>query len=140
MRLIATALLLVTTALHLAAAAATDLLGTWAVDADATWEKLKDLPQIKALPPDFATQAKDAFATQSAGMTFTFTTDRLTTTTAGVKREETYTIVSNEGDTITAEGTDDQGKKERSLIRFENNRMILTSASDPLQKVVLKKQ
>lgn len=140
MRLIATALLLATTVLHLAAAAATDLLGSWTVDPDATWEKLKDLPQLKALPPETAALAKSAFATQSAGMSFTFTADRLTTTTAGVKREETYTIVSIEGDTITAEGTDDQGKKERSIIRFENNRMVLTSASDPLQKVVLKKQ
>lgn len=139
MRLLATILLLAATALHLAAASAGDLIGTWTVDADATWDKLKDLPQIKALAPEHATLAKSTFATQSAGMSFTFTADRITTTVAGVKREETYTIVSIAGDTITAEGTDEQGKKEKSIITFENNRMLLTSASDPLQKVVLKK-
>lgn len=140
MRLLAIALLLVATALHLAAASATDLLGTWTIDTDATWDKLKELPQLKALSPEQAVLVKSTFSTQSAGISYTFTADRLTSTTAGVKKDETYTIVSIEGDTITAEGTDDQGKKERSLIRFENNRMILTSASDPLQKVVLKKQ
>lgn len=140
MRLLATALLLATTSLHLAAAAATDLIGTWAIDVDGTWDKLKELPQLKALPPETATLVKSTFATQSAGISYTFTADRITSTIAGVKREETYTIVSIEGDTITAEGTDEQGKKERSIIRFENNRMLLTSASDPMQKVVLKKQ
>ena len=140
MRLLATALLLAAASLPLAAATAADLVGTWTVDADATWDKLKDLPQLKALAPEHAALAKSTFATQSAGMSFTFTADRITTTTAGVKREETYVIVSTTGDTIVAEGTDEQGKKERSEIRFEGDRMILTSVSDPLQKVVLKKK
>jgi hypothetical protein len=140
MRLLALALLLAAAALPLAAATAKDLIGTWVMDTDATWEVLKDLPQIKALPPELNAAAKSALVTQSAGMSFVFTADRLTTTTAGVKRDETYTVVATEGDTITTESVDDQGHKERSVIRFENGRMILTSVSDPMQKAVLKKQ
>ena len=87
-----------------------------------------------------AATAKSAFTAQSGGMMFTFTDDRITTVVAGVKREETYVIISIDGDTITAEGTDPEGKKERSLIRFVDGGMELTSVSDPMQKVVLKRK
>ena len=139
-RLFLTLLLSVLTTSLVMAATAKDMVGTWLVDTEATWNKLKDLPQMKALPPEMAATAKSAFATQSGGMMFTFTEDRITTAVAGVKREETYVIISVDGDTITAEGTDPEGKKERSLIRFVEGGMELTSASDPMQKVVLKRK
>ncbi len=139
-RLFLTLLLSVLTTSLVMAAAAKDMVGTWTVDTEATWNKLKDLPQMKALPPEMAATAKSAFAAQSGGMIFTFTNDRITTVVAGVKREETYVIISIDGDTITAEGTDPEGKKERSLIRFVDGGMELTSVSDPMQKVVLKRK
>jgi hypothetical protein len=122
------------------AASAKDMIGTWTVDAEATWNKLKDLPQIKNLPPDVANGAKSAFLNQATGMIFTFTDKLLTTSFGGTKREETYVIISIDGDTITSEGTDAEGRKERSLIRFVDGGMELTSVSEPMQKVVLKRK
>lgn len=132
-------LAVVTTSLSFAADAK-DMIGTWAVDAEATWNKLKELPQIKTLPPEIAATAKSAFVTQSSGMIFTFTADKITTAFGGTKREESYVVLSIDGDTITAEGTDPEGKKERSLIRLVDGGMELTSVSDPMQKVVLRRK
>ncbi len=133
-------LLLIFTTTSGMAAAAKDLIGTWTVDAEATWNKLKDLPQVKALPPEVANTAKSAFVTQSAGMVFIITDKKITTTIGGTTREESYEIISIDGEVITAEGTDPEGKKERSLIRIIEGGMELTSVSDPMQKVVLRKK
>jgi hypothetical protein len=139
-RLLFALLLTAMTTSFMMAATAKDMVGTWTVDVEATWNKLKDMPQMKALPQEMAATAKSAFAQQSGGMSFTFTDDRITTVIGGVKREETYVIISIDNDTITAEGTDPEGKKERSLIRFIEGGMELTSVSDPLQKVMLKRK
>lgn len=140
MRLILAALLLIAGVLPLAAANAKDLIGTWVVDVDATWLKLKDLPELKALPPEMVGTVKSAFAAQGAGMTFTFTDKLLTTMVAAVKREESYIVVSSDSDSITTESTDQEGKKERSVVKFVDGAMELTSVSDPTKKVVLKRK
>jgi hypothetical protein len=139
-RFILAMLLFVLTTTLAMAATAKDMVGSWSVDIDATWNKLKDLPEMKALTPEMSATVKSAFATQSGSMLITFTDDRITTVVGGVKREETYVIISIDGDTITAEGTDSEGKKERSLIRFADGTMELTSVSSPLQKVVLRRK
>jgi hypothetical protein len=140
MRLFAILMLCLATCAPLLAASAKDLLGTWTVDVDATWAKLKDLPELKALPPEMANVAKSAFAAQGAGMTFTFTENTLTTMVGGQKREETYVVVSSDSDSLTTESTDQQGAKERSVVRFVDGAMELMSVSDPTKKVVLKRK
>ncbi len=140
MRVIILMLLLATSALPLAAATVKDLVGTWVVDVDATWLKLKDLPEVKALPPEMSAAVKSAFAAQGAGMTFTFTENLLTTTIAAVKREESYIVVASDSDSITTESTDQEGKKERSVVKFVDGAMELTSVSDQAKKVVLKRK
>jgi len=140
MRLALAALLIVTCSLPLAAATAKDLVGNWTIDVEATWAGLQALPELKALPPEAATIAKAAFVTQAAGMVWTFTEDRVTTMVSGMKQEETYVVISVEGDTITTESTSAEGKKERSAVRLINGGMELTPAANPLAKVVLKKK
>ncbi len=140
MRLAFVALMLAACSLPLAAASAKDLVGTWAVDVDATWLKLKDLPELKALPPEMANAAKAAFSAQGAGMIFIFTDKLLTTTIGAIKREESYAVISTDSDSITTESTDAEGKKERSVVKFVDGAMELMSVSDPTKKVVLKRK
>jgi hypothetical protein len=110
-RLLLALILTVMTTSFMMAATAKDIVETWTVDVEATWNKPKDMPQIKALPPEIAATAKSAFAQQSGGMLFTFTDLGTTTVIGGVKREETYVIISIDNDIITAEGTDPEGEK-----------------------------
>ena len=140
MRIALAALLIVTYSLPLAAATAKDLVGNWTIDVEGTWAGLQGLPELKALPPEAAKIAKSAFVTQAAGMTWTFTEDRVTSMLNGVKQEETYVVISEEGDTITTESTNAEGKKERSTVRLINGGMELTPAANPLAKVVLKRK
>ncbi len=140
MRLALAALLIITCSLPLAAATAKDLVGDWTIDVEGTWAGLQGLPELKALPPEAAKIAKSAFVTQAAGMTWTFTVDRVTSTVNGVKQEETYVVISEDGDTITTESTNAEGKKERSAVRLINGGMELTPAANPLAKVVLKRK
>ena len=140
MRLALVALLITACSLPLAAASAKDLVGTWTVDVDATWLKLKDLPELKALPPEMANAAKAAFSAQGANMIFIFTDKLLTTTVGAIKREESYVVISTDSDSITTESTDAEGKKERSVVKFVDGAMELMSVSDPTKKVVLKRK
>lgn len=140
MRLALAALLVITCSLPLAAASAKDLVGNWSLDVEATWAGLQALPELKALPPEAATIAKSAFVSQAAGMTWTFTEDRVTSVISGMKQEETYVVISEDGDTIVTESTSAEGKKERSTVRLINGGMELTPASNPLAKVVLKRK
>ena len=140
MRLTLIALLFAACSLPLAAASAKDLVGTWTVDVDATWLKLKDVPEIKALPPEMAATVKSAFAAQGTGMTFTFSENLLTTMVGAVKREESYVVISSDSDSITTESTDSEGKKERSIVKFVNGTIELMSVSDQTKKVVLKRK
>jgi hypothetical protein len=140
MRLALVALLITACSLPLAAASAKDLVGTWTVDVDATWLKLKDLPELKALPPEMAHTAKAAFSAQGANMIFNFTDKLLTTTVGAIKREESYVVISTDSDSIITESTDGEGKKERSVVKFVDGAMELMSESDPTKKVVLKRK
>lgn len=140
MRLLAALILILALPATLLAATAKDLVGNWTIDVDGTWAGLQALPELKALPPEAATIAKSAFVTQAAGMTWTFTEDRVTSVVNGMKQEETYVVISENGDTIVTESTSAEGKKERSTVRLVNGGMELTPASNPLAKVVLKRK
>lgn len=140
MRLALAALLITTCSLPLAAATAKDLVGTWGIDVEATWTALQGLPEMKSLPPEAAKIAKSAFVTQAAGMSWTFTEDKVTTMVNGMKQEETYVVIDSTGDTMTTESTTAEGKKERSKVRLVNDGMELVPEANPLAKVVLKRK
>jgi hypothetical protein len=140
MRLALTALLIVTASLPLAAATAKDLVGTWVLDLEATWAGLQALPEMKQLPPEAAKMAKSAFAAQAASMTWTFSETKVTSVVNGAPQEETYVVISENGDTIVTESTSAEGKKERSTIRLIDGGMTLVPEANPLAKVVLKRK
>lgn len=140
MRIALTALLILTAWLPLTAATAKDLVGTWTIDIEATWAGLQNLPEMKALPPETAKVAKAAFAAQGAGMTWTFTENKVTSVASGVPQEEAYVVISENGDTIVTESTSAEGKKERSTIRLIDGGMTLVPDANPLAKVVLKRK
>lgn len=140
MRLILAALLITTASLPLAAATAADLVGTWTIDVEGTWAGLQGLPEMKSLPPEAAAIAKSAFVTQAAGMSWTFTADKVTSVVNGMKQEETYVVISENGDTIVTESTSAEGKKERSTVRLIDGGMTLIPEANPLAKVVLKRK
>ncbi len=140
MRLLALLVLTITLPCTLMAASAKDLVGTWAIDVEGTWAGLQALPEMKSLPPEAAVIAKSAFVSQAAGMTWTFTEDKVTSLVNGAKQEETYVVISETGDTIVTESTSAEGKKERSTVHLVNGGMELIPASNPLAKVVLKRK
>jgi hypothetical protein len=141
MRLFAAVLLLILVLPGgLVAATARDLVGNWTIDVEGTWAGLQGLPEMKQLPPEAAVIAKSAFVSQAAGMSWTFTEDKVTSVVNGMKQEETYVVISENGDTIITESTSAEGKKERSTVRLVNGGMELTPASNPLAKVVLKRK
>jgi hypothetical protein len=131
---------LCTSTLAMAAVSGKDMVGTWTVDANATWLKLKDVPELRALPPEYAATVKSAFMSQAENMIFTITDSSITTTVAGQKREEKYVILSISGDTITAEGTDETGTKAQSRLQFIDGKMELSVVSAPEKTVVLKRK
>lgn len=140
MRLALAALLITTCSLPLAAATAKDLVGVWTLDVEATWVGLQGLPELKALPPEAAKMAKSALTAQGAGMTWTFTENKVTSVVNGAPQEETYVVISENGDTIVTESTSAEGKKERSTIRLIDGGMTLIPDANPLAKVVLKRK
>lgn len=140
MRLFTVLLLSVACLVQLQAASARDLVGTWTVDVEATWNALQGLPEMKQLPPEAAAIAKSAFTTQAAGMTWTFTEDKVTSLVNGMKQEETYVVLSSTGDTLVTESTNAEGTKERSTVRLTGGGMELVPAANPLAKVVLKRK
>lgn len=118
------------------AATAADLIGSWSVDADATWEKMKIVPQFAALPPEKVPQIKAMFA----AMNYEVTKDKMISTANGQKKEETYTVTKGEGDTLITESTDAAGKKEQTKVEFlKDGSMVLTNLANPAQQMVLKK-
>jgi hypothetical protein len=135
--------LVLTLVSRLTAASSADLIGTWAVDGEATWNRLQSSPQIAGkltgLPPDMIEQIKGTMLAQTAGTVFQFTNDTLISTSAGVKREEHFTISATKGEVLTADCRDDQGKTSQSTITVGRNQLEISNVADPTQVVVLKR-
>lgn len=118
------------------AATAADLIGSWSVDADATWDKMKAQPQFAAAKPEQVTQVKAMFGS----MSYEITKDKMISSMAGQKKEETYTVSKGEGDSLVTESTDAVGKKEKSKVEFlKDGSLLLTNLDNPAQQMVLKK-
>jgi hypothetical protein len=128
---------------QLDAASASDMVGVWSVDGDATWDSLKKSPQISkqlaGLAPDMIEQIKTTMLTQVAATTYQFTTDKLISISNGLRREERYTITATAGNVLTADCTDDQGKKSQSKVTITPDRLVLLNTDSPEEVVVLKR-
>ncbi len=101
---------LVPTGAQLAAATAADLIGSWVVDTDATWEAFAADPkvgeQIKSMPADQQAMMKQSMGMQFAKMRFDITADKaLLTKPDGKVEENSYKVSKIDGDVITIEDT-----------------------------------
>ena len=124
---------------RLAAVSAADLVGTWEVDAPATWESMKTMPEITALPPEQQAMVKATVLTQFQSTTFEFTSDKLVSVIGGQRKEESYTVTRTEGDTLFTDDTCD-GKVTHSSIEVGPSTLAITNLAEPSQKAVLKRK
>ena len=124
-------------------AGASDLVGSWTVDGDATWDSLRKSSQIAkqldGLAPDMVEQIKSTMLTQIAATTYQFTTDKLISVANGVRREESYKITATSGNVLTADCLDDQGKASQSKVTVPKDRLEITNTANPDQVVFLKR-
>ncbi len=94
----------------LGAATAKDLIGSWVVDTDATWEVVSKDPamaqQLKSIPADQQGAVKSMVLAQMAKLRIDVTADKATTTAPdGSIEENPYKVAKIDGDVITVEGT-----------------------------------
>lgn len=127
-------------ALHAPAVEATDLVGTWTVDVDATWDKLKALPQVAALPPDQVGMVKATLEDQLRSTEFTFTADTLTSTSGGVQKQEKFQVTKTQGDTLFTTDTSADQKVTHSSIQVSPTRLTITNMDQPGEVVVLQRK
>jgi hypothetical protein len=128
-------------ALH--GAGASDLVGSWSVDGDATWDSLRKSPQIAkqlaGLAPEMIEQVKSTMLTQVAATSYQFTADKLISVANGLRREESYKISASNGNVLTADCIDDQGKASQSKVTVAKDRLEITNTANPDEVVFLKR-
>ncbi len=124
-------------------AGASDLVGSWSVDGDATWDCLSKSPQIAkqlaGLAPEMIEQVKATMLTQVAATTYQFTADKLICVANGLRREESYKVTASNGDVLTADCIDDQGKVIQSRVTVAKDRLEIANVADPAEVVVLRR-
>jgi hypothetical protein len=122
-------------------AGASDLVGSWRVDGDATWATLSKsaaiAKQLAGLSPEMVEQIKTTMLSTIAGTTYQFTTDKLISVSNGVRREERYTITASNGAVLTADCIDDQGKKSQSSVTVAKDHLEITNTANPDEVVSL---
>jgi hypothetical protein len=128
----------------LQAATVNDLVGTWLIDGPATWDKLKASsqvgPQLSALPPDQQALARTAMIDSCANQTIEFTTEKVISINNGARREESFKVTKTDGDELTTESIDDQGKHGMSTVQVSSSQLVVTNLEHPDVIVVLKRQ
>jgi len=141
--LLLAALLALAMAPQLHGAGAADLVGVWNVDGEATWDSLRKSAQLTKqlanVPPEMVEQIKATVLIQVAATTYQFTTDKLTTISNGLRREESYTISATNGNVLTADCLDDQGKSSQSKVTVGKDRLELINTASPDEVIILKR-
>lgn len=128
-------------ALQLHAATAKDIQGEWVIDAPATWEGMKTLPQIAAMPPEQQQAVGQMMIKQLSGASTTVTADKLISTKPdGTVEESTYKVTAIDGDKVSTESTKADGKVEKTDIVVKGDTLTLTSPSHPGMTMVMKRK
>ncbi len=125
---------------ELHAAAMADLAGTWVVDTDATWEKLKKIPEVAALPAEQLPLVKSTYETQFKSASFDFSDGKLTSTVNGEKKEESFKITKSEGNSLFTEDTASDGKVTHSRIDISPDQLVVVNMADQTQAIVLRRK
>lgn len=126
-----------------AGAGASEMIGSWSIDGDATWDAMRRSAQIakqlNGLAPDMVEQIKSTMLAQVAATTYQFTADKLISVANGVRREEHYTITATSGNVLTADCLDDLGKASQSKVTVSRDRLEIANSANPDEVVVLKR-
>jgi hypothetical protein len=125
---------------ELHAATVADLAGTWVVDNDATWEKLKKMPELAALPAEQLPLVKSTFETQFKSASFEFADGKLTSTVNGEKKEETFKVTKTEGNSLFTDDTASDGKVTHSRVDVGADQLVVVNMDNPTQAIVLRRK
>ena len=92
-----------------------DVLGAWAVDADGTWNSMKDInpklwERIAKASPEQLAGAKNKFVTDNKSSTAEITANKLIFKDSIKKDELPYKVVSIKDDTISLDISDQDGQ------------------------------
>ena len=127
--------------LQLHAATAKDIQGEWQVDGPATWEAMKQAPQIAAMPPEQQKAMEAMMVGQLGEMSSVVTADTITQTMPdGKTKKRTYKVTKIEGDTVTTEDTDETGKTDTTHILVKGDTLALSNPQHPGMTIILKRK
>jgi hypothetical protein len=113
---------------HASAATASDFLGKWVVDTDATWAEAAKNPKLAEVPAAEQVEVKKKLEASFASVSYEATADTFTTTSPGAKggpakvTKEAYKVLSIDGDTLNIERMTDSGAKN-SAIEVKGDRL-----------------
>jgi hypothetical protein len=110
-------------ATNLHAMVATDLIGTWTIDAEATWTSILAAPQMKQMTEDQLTAAKPMFIAQMTAVKVDISADKMSLTQGAQTQEQTYKVLSSEGGTLTLEVTEPTGKVKTNTASMKDGKL-----------------
>jgi hypothetical protein len=111
------------------------IIGSWAVDLDATMAADE---KLKALPAEQQKMAKDMAAGLFKETSFDFAKDgKMTANFMGKKEEAPFTVKSAEGDKLVLATKSKDGKDQELTVEVKDGKMTLTTNG---QKIVLTKK
>jgi hypothetical protein len=131
---------LVMTQQHLAAVTAADMLGTWQVDTDATWERLKKMPVVTGLSADQVSQVKAALIEQFKNAVFEFTAGKLTVQVGGENKQESFVVSKIDGESIYTDDTASDGKVTHSRVDVIADELVVNDIESPSEIIVLRRK
>lgn len=120
-----------------------DLVGTWVVDSDAYWDKIRSIPAtadaIAKLAPDVVARMKSVMVSVTAGNTCQFTTDKMIAVFLGVRHESSYKITAINGNVLTAVCVEDPIGIHPIRFTFIEDRLEIDHFDIPPQMNVFKR-
>jgi hypothetical protein len=114
----------------LSAATAQDLVGSWVVDQDATWDSWKERPEIQQVPEQMR-DAVQAMAKQTMGkMSWEITDKQMVVDDGKAKKTEPYAVLSTDGDVLTIESTEEGGKARKGKVEVKAGKLLISGLDD----------
>lgn len=120
-----------------------DLVGSWSIDVEATWDKIRSSPLIPIMAErngiidkDEVDNFKTFVLTQFAGAGWQFTADKRIWIGNGERSETGYTITAITEDVLTAECADENGHGFQMKFTVTGNRLEMVSPDSPYLVIV----
>jgi hypothetical protein len=113
-----------------AAVTAADLLGKWTVDVEKTWAKFEANPDIAQIGAEQLAQIKKKATATMASMVIEISADKMVATVDGQTKTQTYKITGIDGNVVSMEGTDEEGKTDRSKAEMKDGQLYISHDGD----------